>query len=78
MLPELYRSFETSTLRDLVSYGDPVYEDPTTEGWGRGDDEAPTYQRAEGQARRSRSSLRRKKGKWLRLGQRPTTRTGLR
>ena len=77
MIPELYRSFETSTLKALVSYGDPVDEEPRTEEWGRRDDEASPRQRAEGRARRSRSSLRRKKGKWLRLGRRRTTRTAL-
>jgi hypothetical protein len=78
MIPELYRSFETSTLKDLVSYGDPVQEEPRTEGWGTRDDEASPRQRVQGHARRSRSSLRRKKGKWLRLGRRPTARTELR
>ena len=78
MIPELYRSFETSTLKALVSYGDPVDEEARTEESGRRDDEAPPQERAESHARRSRSSLRRKKGKWLRLGRRPTTRAALR
>ena len=75
MIPEFYRSFETSTLKALVSYGDPVDEEPRAEEWDRRDAEAPPQERAEGL---SRSSLRRKKGKWLRLGRRPTTRAALR
>jgi hypothetical protein len=70
MIPEFYRSFETSTLKDLVSYGDPVEEEPRTEARGRRDDEAPPRRRVLGRGGRSRPSLRRKKGKWLRLGRR--------
>jgi hypothetical protein len=70
MIPEFYRSFETSTLKDLVSYGDPVDEEPRTEGWGRRDDEAPPRRRVLGRGRRSGSLLRRKGRRWLRLGRR--------
>lgn len=78
MIPEFYRSFETGTLKDLVSYGDPVDEEPRTEGWGRRDDEAPARRRVLGRSRRSRSLLRRKSGRWFRLGRRLITRAGLR
>jgi hypothetical protein len=78
MIPELYRSYETSTLKGLVSYGDPVDEELATEGWGRRDEESTPLLRARSHRRRFRSSLRRKNGKWLRLGQRPITRTQLR
>ena len=39
MLPDLYRSFETATLKDLVSYGEPADEEPRVDGWGGGDEE---------------------------------------
>jgi len=70
MIPEFYRCFETSTLKDLVSYGDPGDEEPRTEGWDRRDDEAPPRRRVLGRGRRSRSLLRRKRGRWFRLGRR--------
>jgi len=78
MIPEPYRSFETSTLKDLVSYGDPVDGEPRSEGWGRGDEEASPRRRVLGRGRRTRSSPRRKKGRWLRLGRRLITGSELR
>jgi hypothetical protein len=73
MLPELYRSFETSTLKDLVSYGDLVDEEPTIEGWDPRDVEASPRRRPRGHGR---SALRRKRAKWLRLNRPATARTG--
>ena len=78
MLPDLYRSFETATLKDLVSYGDPADEEPRTEGLGGRDDEASPRQRVQGRVRRSWSSLGRAKGRWFRLGRLATARTELR
>jgi hypothetical protein len=78
MIPEFYRSFETSTLKDLVFYGDPEDEEPRTEGRAGRDDEASPLQPVQGRGRRSWSSLRRAKGKWFRLIRRATARTELR
>ena len=77
MIPEFYRCFETSTLKDLVSYGDPADEEPRTEGLDGRDEEASPRQRARGR-RRSGSALRRAKGKWFRLGRRANARAELR
>mgnify|MGYP001823907195 CR=1 FL=1 len=77
MLPDLYRSFETATLKDLVSYGDPADEEPRPEGWGGGDEEASPRPRVQGRARRSWSSLRRAKRRWFGLGRRATAPTQL-
>ena len=70
MIPELYRRFETSTLMDLVSYGDCDDEEPRTEEWLGGEEEAAPRQRVFGHRPRSWSLLRPKMGKWLRLGRR--------
>ncbi len=78
MIPEFYRSFETGTLKDLVSYGDPADEEPRTEGWGRRDDEAPPRRRVLGRGRRPWSLLRRTRRRWFRLGRRLITRAELR
>jgi hypothetical protein len=78
MLPDLYRSFETSTLKDLVSYGDPADEEPRSDGLGWRDDEASPRQRVPGGSRRPWSPLRRAKGKWFRLGWRAIARAKLR
>ena len=77
MLPDFYRSFETSTLKDLVSYGDPADEEPRTEGLDGRDEEASPRQRVRGR-RRPWSALRRAKGKWFRLGRRANARAELR
>jgi hypothetical protein len=77
MLPELYRSFETGTLMDLVSYGDPDYEEPEMEEPIRRDDETPSRRRGFGHRRRAWFLLGRKKGRWSRLGRRLIARTGL-
>jgi hypothetical protein len=78
MIPELYRSFETSTLKDLVSYGEAAQEEPWTEEWERGDDEGPSRQTTLGDDRRPRSWRTRRKGRWLRLGRRLIARAELR
>jgi hypothetical protein len=70
MIPELYRPFETHTLMDLVSYGDCDDEEPRTEEWPIGEEEAAPRQRVFGHRRRAWSLLRAKKRKWLRLGRR--------
>ena len=77
MLPECYRSFETATLMDLVSYGDPDYEEPATEELTAPEDEASAGWRVFGLHRRARSLLGGKTGRWLRLGRRLIARTGL-
>lgn len=68
MLPELYRSFETGTLMDLVSYGDLEYEAP--EESIHQEDEAPARPEAPTHRRRGWLLLGKKKGRWLRLGRR--------
>jgi len=73
MIPELYRSFETSTLKGLVSYGDPLDEELRTDGWGKGDEEDSTRERVPGRGRRDPPSSGRK-NRWLRLGRRLLTR----
>jgi hypothetical protein len=78
MIPELYRSFETRTLKDLVSYGDPAQEELRLEDWDGVDEGDPAGGRALAPWRRSRVSLRRRTGKWFRLGRRLITRSGLR
>ena len=78
MLPDLYRSFETGTLKDLVSYGDPVDEEPKTEGLGGRDCEASPRQRVHARRRRPWSSLRLAKEKWFGLGRRAVARAMLR
>ena len=75
MIPELYRSFETSTLKGLVSYGDPLDEESRTESRGKGDEEGSPRGRVPGRGRRYRSSLGRRR-RWLRLGWRLLTRRG--
>jgi hypothetical protein len=77
MLPELYRSFETGTLMDLVSYGDPDHEEPETEEPIRREDEASSRRRVFGHRRRAWFPLGRKKGRWSRLGRRLIARTRL-
>ena len=81
MLPEFYHSFEASTLKALVSYGDPADEEPRREELepleGR-DEEASPRPRVRGRGRRSWSALRRAKGRWFALGRRATDRTELR
>ena len=79
MLPELYRTFETSTLKDMVSYGDPVEEEPRSEeSIRREEDDASRRRSVFGERRRSRSLARRKKRRWqrTRLGARLTSTTG--
>jgi hypothetical protein len=68
MLPELYRSFETGTLLDLVSYGDPEYEEP--EESVHPEDEAPARPETLTQRRGGWLVLGRKRARWLRLGRR--------
>ena len=77
MLPDLYRTFETSTLKDLVSYGDPADDEPKVEGAGGPDHETSARERDRGRSRRSWPSLRRAREKWLRLGWREAPRTEL-
>jgi hypothetical protein len=77
MLPDLYRTFETSTLKDLVSYGDPADEEPGTEVTGGADDGVLPRRPVRGGRSRSWPSLRRAKAKWLRLGWRTAARTEL-
>jgi hypothetical protein len=76
MIPELYRSFETNTLMDLVSYGEPGDEEPNSEERSSPEEEASPRQSDVAPRRRSRSSLRRKKSRWSRLGLRLMARTG--
>ena len=82
MLPEPYRTFETRTLKDLVSYGDPADEEPRSEESIRGEDDASPRRRVFGERRRSRSlasgkgRMRGKNGGWARLGGRLICRTG--
>jgi len=77
MLPELYRTFETGTLKDLVSYGDhPVNEEPGSEESIRREDDASRRRRDFGKRRRSRPSRRGKKRRWARLGGRLLSKTG--
>lgn len=76
MLPELYRSFETGTLMDLVSYGDPDYEEPEAEEPIPSEDETSSRRRVLGHRRRAWLMLGRQKGRWLRLGRRLIARTG--
>lgn len=86
MLPELYRTFETRTLKDLVSYGDhPVDEEPRPEESIPREDDASPRRRVSGEPRRSRSlasgkarkrGKRGKNGGWARLGGRLISRTG--
>ena len=73
MIPELYRSFETSTLKGLVSYGDPLDEESRTDDRGKGDEEGSPRERIQGRGRRYRPSLGPKR-RWLRLGRRLLTR----
>jgi hypothetical protein len=77
MLPELYRSFETGTLMDLVSYGDPDHEEPVSEEPIRREDEAPSRRRVFAHRHRAWFRLGRKQGRWSRLGRRLIARTGL-
>jgi hypothetical protein len=51
MIPEFYRSFETRTLEGLVCCGDPVDEEPRTEGRGRRDDAAALHRIGAGRIR---------------------------
>jgi hypothetical protein len=76
MIPEFCRSFETSTLMDLVSYGEPGDDEPNSEEWSSCEEEASPRRSDMVPRRRSRSSLRRKKSGWLRLGRRLMARTG--
>jgi hypothetical protein len=76
MIPEFCRSFETSTLMDLVSYGEPVDEEPKSEEWSSREEEASPRPSDMVPRRRSRSSLRRKKSRWSRLGRRLMARAG--
>jgi hypothetical protein len=76
MIPELYRSFETSTLMDLVSYGDPADEEPKGEEWSSPEEESSPRRSDTAPRSRSRSFLRRKKSRWSRLGRRLMARTG--
>ena len=77
MLPDLYRTFETSTLKGLVSYGDPADEEPRTEGPVGADDEVSPRRPVQGRRKRSWPSLRRARAKWLRLGWRTAARSEL-
>ena len=70
MLPEIYRSFETGTLLDLVSYGDPDREEPEAEESMHQEDEAPARPEALTHRRRGWLLLGGKKGSWLGRGRR--------
>lgn len=78
MLPECYRCFETATLLDLVTYGDPEAEEPPSEEPIPAEDEPSLRRRASSQRRRGKSLLRRGKRSWLRLGHRLIARAGRR
>jgi hypothetical protein len=74
MIPEAYRPYETGTLMDLVSYGDPDQGEPATEEWSSGEGEATRRWRVLG--RRSRSWMRSRTRKWPRLAWRRIARSG--
>jgi len=76
MIPEPYRPIETDTLLGVVSYGDPLREEPREEEPTAGEGEATRRWRLSGLQRRWRS-LKRKTRSWPRLGWRWTARAPL-
>jgi hypothetical protein len=74
MIPEAYRPYETGTLMDLVTYGDPDQEEPATEE--RSSAEGEATHRWRGFGRRSRSWMRSRKRRWPRLAWRRNARSG--
>jgi hypothetical protein len=76
MIPESYRPIETDTLMAVVSYGDPLREEPSTEEPTTREGEAARRWRVSGLQRRWRS-LKRKTKNWPRLGWRWTARARL-
>ena len=77
MLPERYQSFETATLLDLVTYGDPEDEEPPSEEPLPAEEEPSSRWRVLTHRRHAESLLRREKRRWVRLGRRLIGRAGL-
>jgi hypothetical protein len=78
MIPERYRPLEIHTLMDLVSYGDPHFEEPGTEDWLDGEEEAAPRRSVLGRGWRPWSSVRSRGKTWLRLGRRLIARSRVR
>jgi hypothetical protein len=77
MLPECYRSFDTATLLDLVSYGDPEDEEPPSEEPIPAEGEPAFPREVSSHRRQGESLLRRGKRRWVRLGRRLIARARL-